>query len=318
MNLWVPVALTFVTTALWVLFVHDLTTKRRREIIKRINEQIDYYGKQQTKKKTSATFKEVLRQISRIFAARRIAVKVESRLVKAGIPLKGEEGLTLWLLSAVGFGFAGFMMTGDFAYAVLLGILGSILPWLFVNSSINKRLKKLDAQLGSALTIMSNSLRAGFSFLQTVELVSKEMPDPIASEFRRMLREMHLGTSTEQALINLSKRIGSKDIDLVVTAVLIQRQVGGNLAEVLDNISNTIRERIRVAGEVKTLTAQGRISGIIIGLLPVFIALVLFIINREYIISLFTDRRGVIMLSVGLILQVLGLLVIRRIVDIKL
>jgi len=317
-SFWIPVILTFATTTAVVLCAYHLATRKRREILQRINNHTRYPGLIQSRKRTVGHLKGLLRQISRIFAARGLAVRVEGKLIRAGIPLKGEEGITLWLLSIVVPALLVLVFLRDPALAMLVGVSGAIIPLVFVNGAINRRLSRFEAQIGSALIIIANSLRAGFSFLQALEMVSREMPDPIASEFRRVLREMNLGTPMEQALMNLSKRVGSSDLDLVVTAVLIQRQVGGNLAEVLDNISGTIRERIRVAGEVKTLTAQGRISGIIIGFLPVFLALILFLINREYIVTLFTDSRGLMLLAAGLVSQVLGLLFIKKIVDIRL
>jgi tight adherence protein B len=153
--------------------------------------------------------------------------------------------------------------------------------------------------------------------MQALEMVGQEMGDPMSSEVRRVLREMHLGLPTEQALLNMGERVGSKDFDMVITAILIQRQVGGNLAEVQGNISNTIRSRIQLAGEVKTLTAQGRLSGLLIGFLPVFLCMALYFLNKEYIMILFTDPRGLMLLGIGVVAEIVGVLLINKIVDIK-
>jgi len=171
--------------------------------------------------------------------------------------------------------------------------------------------------LGDALGLVANSLRTGYGFMQALDMVSREMPAPIAPEFGRVLKEMNLGLSTEDAMSNLTTRVNSDDLNLVITAVLIQRQVGGNLAEVLDNIANTIRERVKLKGEVQTLTAQGRISGMIIGGLPFALGVFIYVINPGYMQVLFTNPMGKIVLGVAFVSQVFGMLIIRKIVDIK-
>ena len=163
---------------------------------------------------------------------------------------------------------------------------------------------------------MANALRSGLSFLQAVEVISREMTDPIAGEFSILLKEMRLGVITEEALRNLAIRVPSTDLDLVVTSVLVQRQVGGNLAVILDTIGATVRERLQIKGEIRTLTAQGRMSGWIVGLIPIFMVGILMILNREYIMALFTEPLGHIFLACGVVLQIIGALIIRNIIDI--
>jgi len=180
-----------------------------------------------------------------------------------------------------------------------------------------KRQKLLEGQIVEALTLISSSLKAGYSFIQSMEMVAREIPPPLGQEFAQTLHEMSLGATVDDALQEMSRRAAMDDLDLVVTAVLIQRQVGGNLTEVLDNIALTIRERIRIRGEIKTLTAQGRISGWIIGLLPIFIAGAILLINPGYISPLFRHPFGILAICLGLLGQVLGILVIRKIVDIE-
>jgi len=143
------------------------------------------------------------------------------------------------------------------------------------------------------------------------------MEGPLAMEFAKTLREINFGTTTEQALQNMVFRVESDDLDLMITSVLIQRQIGGNLAEILDNISNTLRERIRIKGEIKTLTAQGRISGIIIGLLPPILIGVLLLLNPNYIGVLLEKKIGILLLSVGALSEVIGVMIIRKIVNIE-
>jgi len=262
-------------------------------------------------------WKASFQEASKIFAAREFTKKVELELMKADIPLRGEEFVMLNFLVMVVGGLTLLLLTRNPVFGWLGVVAGFIVPKIMVKRIKLKRVQKFNSQIGDSLVVMSNSLRAGFSFLQAMELVSREMPAPISIEFNRTLREMNLGTPTEEALIGLTNRIESEDLDLVMTAVLIQRQVGGNLAEVLDGISHTIRERIRIKGEIRTLTAQGRISGIIVGILPVAIGLVLSVINPKYIGALFTNPIGWAMITVGVVSMTVGIALIKKIVDIK-
>ena len=206
---------------------------------------------------------------------------------------------------------------GQLVAGVTGAVAGFFFPFILVNMKIARRMKAFNGQLGDALILIANSLRTGYSFMQASDMVAQEMRPPISSEFSRAVKEMNLGVTIEDALANLGKRINSEDLDLVLTAVLIQRQVGGNLSEVLDNIARTIRERVRIRGEIRTLTAQGRISGIIVSLLPVVLGLVIYLLNPEYVKLLFVHPVGKIMLGVAGLGQVIGIIVIRRIVDIE-
>ena len=231
--------------------------------------------------------------------ARRLGKYVDKKLEEADILLRGEEFVVVVVTVVLAAIFFITIITLNVTAGLLAGLIAGILPFLILDNARSKRLMNFNGQISDALTIMSNSLRSGFSFIQAMDMVRKELPDPIKKEFTRTFREINLGTSTEEALGNLSTRVNSEDLDLVITAVLIQRQVGGNLAEVLDNISETLRERIRMKREIRTLTAQGRISGLIIEMLPIFMAVFLFFTNKQYIMQLFTDRIGQIMLAVA-------------------
>ncbi len=167
------------------------------------------------------------------------------------------------------------------------------------------------------LTMTSNALRAGFSFMQAVEMISREMDDPIGGEFAEVMREMRLGASLEKALESMSKRVQSKDFELVVTAVLIQRQVGGNLAQILDTISETVEERIRMRREVKSLTAQGRASGVVLAAIPPALAAILSLVNPDYLQPLLTENLGRIAAAGAIVMEIIGFYVINRIVSIE-
>ena len=262
-------------------------------------------------------WRRALTMTSKLSPAVRLGKLMDQKLAGADVPLRGEEFVVIVLASAVGAGLLFTVLTANPGIGMIAAVIGSIIPFAVINTSESRRLKAFNNQIGDALAVISNSLRSGFSFLQALDMVRKELPDPISKEFASTLREINLGTATEDALRNLAARLKSEDLSLVVTAVLIQRQVGGNLAEVLDNIAHIIRERIRIQGEVKTLTAQGRISGLVVGLLPVGLAVVLMLINPSYITTLFTTSVGLIMLATAFCSQMLGMFLIKKIVDVK-
>jgi tight adherence protein B len=164
-------------------------------------------------------------------------------------------------------------------------VIGYFLPGIYVSRQQARRLNKFNDQLSDMLNLMVNGLRAGYSTLQAMEAVSRELPTPISEEFRRVVQEMQLGIPMEGALANLLRRIPSDDLDFVITAINVQREVGGNLSEILDTISFTIRERVRIKGEIRVITAQVRVSGIILALIPVGLTLVLWFLNPEYLMS---------------------------------
>lgn len=259
-----------------------------------------------------------IRHLSKYLEAYRWSSSLEQKLAQAGLPLRGSEFLVFEFFSVLSCAILLFALSGGTLLAALVGgMIGYVLPVLYLRIKIDRRVKAFNSQLGDALILIANSLRTGYSFMQAIEMVAKEMLPPISSEFARVLKEMNLGVTTEEALNNLAKRVNSDNLELVITAVLIQRQVGGNLAEVLDNISHTIRERVKIKGQIRTMTAQGRISGMIIGALPVCIGGILYIINPEYIKVLFTHPLGQAMLAGGLVSQVIGVIFIRKIIAIE-
>jgi tight adherence protein B len=201
--------------------------------------------------------------------------------------------------------------------AVVAGIIGYMLPKLYMSRGKSKRLTKLNDQLPDMLTMLANALKSGFGLMQGMDLVAKELEHPIATDMRRMLQDINVGSSTEDALQGLAERSGSSDLDIVVTAMLIQQSTGGNLAEILDTVGHTMRERIRIRGEIKTLTTQQVMTGFIIGMLPVFIALAIFVLNPEYINLLFTRTAGNFMLAGGVMMEFIGMFLIKRILNIE-
>jgi len=260
--------------------------------------------------------RQVLEKISRVFASYSYTQKLQYDLLQAGIPLKGEEFLTLWGGLAFVLPPLIWLLTFNLPLALLVLILGAVIPKLYLQGRMESRRHKLNQQLGDALTVMANALRAGFSFQQAMDTVCRELPPPISEEFGIALREIHLGANLEDALLNMGTRAGSEDLDMVISAVLIQRQAGGNLAQILENIAGTIRERTRIKGEIKTLTAQGRISGLVIGFLPLGLLFALLIINPGYISTMLDTSLGCILLGIAFGSELLGAFIISRIVKI--
>lgn len=239
-------------------------------------------------------------------------------LARADLKLRPAEYVALMLIMAVGVGAVGWFAGGkSVIFGLLSAVIGLFMPRLMVKSSQAKRLKNFDEQLADMLNLMVNGLRAGYSTMQAMEAVSREMPPPICDEFRRVVQEMQLGIPMETALDNLLRRIPSDDLDLVITAINVQREVGGNLAEILEAIAHTIRERIKLKGEIRVLTSQGRITGWLISLLPIILTVFLMIVSPGYMGGLVENRMcGWPMLGIGLGLIGTGAAIIQKIVSI--
>ncbi|MCR4441601.1 MAG: type II secretion system F family protein [Peptococcaceae bacterium] len=310
----------FVSVTSGIFGLYLLATRERRRLQERLEKMTDLsWRKRQEEpagKEQGTGLGAVLGRAGRFLFRKGMTKKIEEQLAAAGLPLRGEEFLAAWAFCALVPVSAARLVTSNLVFVLLVYLAGVLAPLLFIGSARRKRQKKFNQQMSDSLSIMSNALRAGFSFVQSMEVVSREMPEPVAGEFARTCREISLGTSVEEALQKMVKRVASADLDLLVTAVLIQRQVGGNLAEILDNISCTIRERIRIQGEIRTLTAQGRISGIIIGLLPPALIILLLLINPGYLLPLFKTRAGHLMLAGGVFAEAAGVLLIKKIVSI--
>src|SRR6266851_2121193 len=245
---------------------------------------------------------------------------VAEQLNRADLKLRTSEYFMIQLGATALFMFIGlvrFGFPGGIIQIVVLGIAGYLAPGIYVKYRINRRLRAFNNQLGDTLTLLSNALKAGYSFAQAIDTVAKNAVPPIADEFARAVREMNLGGSPDEALQNITKRIASADFDLVATAYSIHRTVGGNLAEILDNIAYTIRERVRIKGEIQTLTAQARASGTIITALPILLAAFMFFVTPTYFQPMFSSIIGWILIVIGAFMIFIGNLIIRRIVAIE-
>lgn len=242
--------------------------------------------------------------------------KLDARLEAAGVSLRSGEFVVITVVSAMVGALLGAAFFRTLLFAGIIGVLAGAGPRIALKVALDRRADKLREQLPDVLTIMASSLRAGHSFLQSLDTVAKEIAQPARDEFARVVAEIRLGRPAEDALEALADRVGSADFKWAVLAVNIQREVGGNLAEILDTVSDTLRERAMMRRQIKVLTAEGRLSAWVLTLLPIGIGLYMFSVNPEYIGLLFTDRLGWIMLGVASVLMVLGVLWMRKIVDI--
>jgi tight adherence protein B len=271
-----------------------------------------------------------LNSLNRVVEKRDWGSNLARELARADIALKPSEFLAIRLGAVVGIplvmiGLSSFI--GILANPILwVGgvVVGFWLPKFWLGRRKSKRLKAFNSGLADTITLIANSLRAGSSFLQSVELVVREAQPPISTEFSRVIREVNLGLPLDDALANLQRRMKSDDLDLMTTAIAIHHSVGGNLAEILDTIAFTIRERVRIKGEIRTLTAQQRMSGYVVGFLPIALVLLLSVIAPTFMEpmlqqppSLFGLPLGLFILALGGIMMLIGFMLIRRIVDIE-
>lgn len=246
-----------------------------------------------------------------------LATRWALQLERAGLMLNVREYFILRALVSFAL-VAVALVISPVPYLALAGApLGFLLVGFFIKRRTNSRKIKLEGQLVELLQMVSSGLRAGFGLQQSLEAATDQVPAPLATELRRTMRDMGMGASIDGALTALNDRIGSADFDIVITAILIQRAVGGNLAEILDNVAHTMRERERIRGEIRTLTSQQRLTGYVIGGIPIGLAAAFFLISPDYMSLLFTESLGQALIGGALVLESMGFLVIRKIVNIE-
>lgn len=243
--------------------------------------------------------------------------KLERLLNQSGVPLKAEEFVMFrWMSTMIGGGLF-FFFTGNIVFAILGIFIGYMLPKWWLVKKKKDRILKFNDFLPDMITTIVGSLRAGFSFPQALKTVAEEADSPVKEEIEWVLKEMQYGATLDDALEELKLRMPSEDLDLMIQAILIQKQVGGNLATILDTIVSTIRDRNKIQRQVLTLTAQGRLSGIVIGALPVVLCLVLYLIEPNYIGTLFTHPLGIGMMILGTLFGIIGFIAIRKMTTIE-
>jgi tight adherence protein B len=254
-----------------------------------------------------------MRPVSNSSWADRAAVDLQ----QAGLSLKTSEYFLLRLLLGALLAVLTFLIAGTsligLILTVVLAIVGFMIPAWYAATLRGRRINTINAQLVEALQLVSNSLRSGFAFTQSVEMAIKQLQSPIKDEFERFLQDIQLGAKQEEALLRMVTRTGSYDIEMMVTTILVQKTTGGNLSEILDNVAETIRERERLQGEIRALTASQRLSGIILSVYPIFLFLIFTAIAYDLMSVLWTTEFGRVLLGIALVLQIIGFIVIRRI-----
>ena len=248
---------------------------------------------------------------------RSFAVSIKEDLARADLALTVTEYLMIRIGLVVLFVILGYLIQRNLLVAMIMGVIGLFLPTVYVRSRQSARLRKFDRQLPDVLDHLQGSLRAGYGLLQAVEWVSRQLPDPVGEEFDRVIREVQLGRGLMDALESMVRRIPSDDLSLIITAIRIQYEVGGSLAEILEIVAHTIRERVRIMREIQVLTSQQRYSGYVLMLLPVGLAVFLMVINPEYEMRLFTPGPTLCIPIGAAVLMILGYLIMRRIVNIE-
>jgi tight adherence protein B len=245
---------------------------------------------------------------------------ISKDLAQADLKLRPTEYFALMVIACVGVGvLAGFLFQ-NIIFGLIGAVVGIFIPGFYVKRKKSGRLHQFENQLADMLNLTVNSLRAGYSVIQALESVSKEMPNPTCAEIRRVVQEVQIGLTLDTAMENLLRRMSSPDLKLIVTAINIQREVGGNLAEILDTISHTIRERVRIKGEIRVLTSQQSITGYLIGFLPFAMAIFLYLYNPTYIMRFFdpaTRTCGIPMVVCGLLMIAAGFIVVQKIISIE-
>lgn len=310
-----------ITVLCFGLLVGLLSIRSREDRV--MTERLNYFagGEQAQRQKQKLTPKALLYNciegIANGLGRLQQGKRIELMMQQADWPIRGTEFEAILLLWGGLVGLVTFLVTLKGAMFFVGALVGILMGLALLGLRIRRRRKKFTNQLGDMLTMVANALRAGFSFMQAFELIAREMDAPMGREVQLVVNEVNLGNTLESALDNMQRRVASPDFELVVTAVLIQRQVGGDLASILDTISETIAERVRMRREVMTLTAQGRLSGIVLAILPFAMAGILTFIKPDYLKPLLEDELGRIIIGVAIVSELIGIFFIKKITDIR-
>lgn len=238
-------------------------------------------------------------------------------LEQAHVGWSARTFLLATLACSLAFGMIGLALSGQMILAVAAALLGAGIPYMYLRRRRTRRMRKLEEQLPEGIDLMGRALRAGHPFPSGIKMVADEMPDPLGTEFGRVFEEQRFGLPVADAMLAMADRTTLLDVRIFVTAVLIQREVGGNLAEIMDNLAYVIRERFRIRGEIRTRSAQGRMTGYLLAAMPFLTGIAFLGLNPDYILTLFRDPLGHLFLGTALTLQIIGFFWIRKIVDIE-
>jgi tight adherence protein B len=242
---------------------------------------------------------------------------VDRMLQQAGMSWTLQTFVLLTLGFGVGLGLSGIMLTRSAIGALLIAFIGALMPYMFVRHRRNRRLGAFEEQLPEAIELIGRALRAGHPLSSGFKMAADDSSEPIAGELRRVFEEQRFGLPVPDSLLNLADRMGLMDVRILVTAILIQREVGGNLAEILDNLARVVRERFTIRRQLRVFTAQGRMTGYLLAVLPLLLFGILWSMNADYMRILFTDPMGKLVVTLGIIMQIAGYFWIRRVVDIE-
>ncbi|MBU9721321.1 MULTISPECIES: type II secretion system F family protein [Bacillaceae] len=320
------IAVIFILSTLSFAFTSLYFLRKKQNVKKRIEKFFPQHGtisvtKQNvvpTKIAKNSMFKNTFEHFSKnIKTSEQKRSKLGLELESAGLPLKVEEFIAIRII-IFGVAFIFLMIIGvSLTVSIVISLIGWILPNFYVKRKKETRIAASASQLPQALETMASAMKSGFSFMQAMQLVSKELPDPIGIEFQRTIKEINLGIPTETSFQNLLQRLPNKDLEIVVNAVLIQRSTGGNLATILETIQDTISDRVRLKDELKALTSQGRMSALVITLLPVVLGLLLNVMNPDYFTPMFSHPLGWVLLAGGSCSGLLGWIFIQKVVTIE-
>ncbi len=296
-------------------------TKNRRKVSDRIDgiegKKLNIFDGVTNKRQQQKKILEIKAKNAQSVQKQKLMNTIFNELVLADIMMKPEEFCMMWIILAFGPSSLSALLSVNITSCITLAVLGMILPVVWIKIKKKKRTKVFENQLSDALLIMCNCLRSGLSFQQALDNIANEMPAPISIEFSRVANEVRYGSTLEDALNHMVSRVKSPDLMLAVSAVNIQRQTGGNLSYILDSISETIKERLRIKGEISSLTAQGRMSGMIIGVVPIAVGFMLFIVTPDYMSVFFKETAGRILLIVAVVMETLGFMLIRKMVTVE-
>jgi tight adherence protein B len=256
------------------------------------------------------------KRVEASISGRTFAAALQTDLARANLKLTIGEFLILQVTAALAVGAGAWLLSGALFVGSLFGAIGWFIPKIWLGRRQGARLKAFNNQLADTIALMGNSLRSGLSLVQSMEMISREAEPPVSEEFQRVVREIGLGVGPQDALLHLVRRVDSDDLELLVTAILVQFEIGGNLSRILDSIASTIRERVKLQGEIRTMSAQGRMAGYVLSGMPIAIGGLLMLIAPSYMGALFTPGPWLVLPVAGFMGVVMGSLVIRKLVAI--
>src|SRR5713226_3490036 len=295
---------------------HDRTALDKR--LRRYGGRAYQLTDDEQKQAASAAVTQMLaKRVEASISGRTFAAELQTDLARANLKLTVGEFLIMQVAAAVVIGMLAWLVSGALFVGSIFGAVGWFIPKIWLGRRQAGRLKSFNNQLGDTISLMSNSLRSGLSLVQSMEMISREAEAPISEEFQRVVREIGLGVGPQEALIHLGRRVASDDLELLVIAILVQFEIGGNLSRILDSIAGTIRERVKLQGEIRTMSAQGRMAGWVLSGLPVAIGGLLMLIAPSYMGALFTPGPWLVLPVAGLIGVIMGSVVINKLVAIE-